>query len=84
MSRILRQTNWNGLTFRNVTAGDWYKELMSRQGSVLNVGIDKGELLIEEAMKGYALYYRMKGANSSAELKTVVQGEDMREDNREI
>ena len=74
LSRILRQTNWNSLTFRNVTAGDWYKELMSRQGSVLNVGIDKGELLIEEAMMGCALCYRMKGANSSAELKTVVQG----------
>ena len=47
---------------------------MSRQGSFLNVGIDKGELLIEESMMGYALCYRMKGANSSAELKTVVQG----------
>ena len=74
LSRILRQTNWNGLRFRNVTAGDWYKELMNRQGSVLNVGIAKGELLIEDSMMGYALCYRMKGANSSAELKTVVQG----------
>ena len=74
LSRILRQTDWNGLTFRNVTTGDWYKELMSKPGSVLNVGIDKGELLIEDSMMGYALCYRMKGANSSAELKTVVQG----------
>ena len=74
LSRILRQTNWNGLTFRNVTAGDWYKELMSRQGLVLNVGIEKGELLMEEAMMGYAMCYRMNGANSSAELRTVVQG----------
>ena len=74
MSRILRQTNWNGLTFRNVTAGDWYKELINRQGSILNVGIEKGELMIEEAMMGYSLCYRMNGANSSAELKTVVQG----------
>ena len=71
---LLRQTNWNGLTFRNVTAGDWYKELMSKQGLVLNVGIEKGELLIEEAMMGYAMCYRMNGANGSAELKTVVQG----------
>ena len=47
---------------------------MSRQGSVLNVGIEKGELLMEEAMMGYAMCYRMNGANSSAELKTVVQG----------
>ena len=74
LSRILRQTNWNGLTFRNVTAGDWYKEMMSKPGSVLNVDIDKGELLIEDSMMGYALCYRMKGANSSVELKTVVQG----------
>ena len=35
LNRILRQTNWNGLTFRNVTTGDWYKELMSKPGSVL-------------------------------------------------
>ena len=48
--------------------------MMSKPGSVLNVGIDKGELLIEDSMMGYALCYRMKGANSSAELKTVVQG----------
>ena len=74
LSRILRQTNWNGLTFKNVTAGDWYKELMIRQGSILNVGIGKSELLIEEAMMGYALCYQMNGANSSAELKMVVQG----------
>ena len=74
LSRILRRTNWNGLTFKNVTAGDWYKELMIRQGSILNVGIEKSELLIDEAMMGYALCYRMNGANSSAELKTVVQG----------
>ena len=37
LNRILRQTNWNGLRFRNVTAGEWYKELMKKQGSVLNV-----------------------------------------------
>ena len=43
---------------------------MSRQGSVLNVGVEKGELL----MMGYAMFYRMNGANSSAEQKTVVQG----------
>ena len=24
LSRVLRQTNWNGLTFRNVMAEDWY------------------------------------------------------------
>ena len=30
--------------------------------------------MIEESMMGYALCYRMNGANSSAELKTVVQG----------
>ena len=47
---------------------------MSKQGSVLNVGIGKGELMIEDSMMGDALCYRMKGANSSAELKTVVQG----------
>ena len=47
---------------------------MSKQGLVLNVGIEKGELLIEEAMMGYAMCYRMNGANGSAELKTVVQG----------
>ena len=29
---------------------------------------------MEEAMMGYAMCYRMNGANSSAELKTVVQG----------
>ena len=29
---------------------------------------------MEEAMMGYAMRYRMNGANSSAELKTVVQG----------
>ena len=40
----------------------------------MNVGIEKGELLIKEAMMGYSLCYRMNGANSSAELKTVVQG----------
>ena len=47
---------------------------MSKQGLVLNVGIEKGELLIEKAMMGYAMCYRMNGANGSAELKTVVQG----------
>ena len=47
---------------------------MSRQGSVLNVGVEKGELL----MMGYAMFYRMNGANSSAELKTVVQGKHYR------
>ena len=73
-NRILRQTNWNGLRFRNITAGEWYKELMKKQGSVLNVGVDKGELRVEDSLMGYALCYRMMGANSSAELKTVVQG----------
>ena len=68
LNLILRQTNWNGLKFRNVTAGDWYKELMSRQGSVLNVGIDRGELLIDEVLMGYALCYRMKGATVIAVL----------------
>ena len=48
--------------------------MMSRQGSILNLGIEKGELLREESMMGYAISYRMKGANSSAELKTEVQG----------
>ena len=52
LSRILRQTNWNGLTFRNVTTGDWYKELMGKQGSVLNVGIDKGELIVADSLTG--------------------------------
>ena len=47
---------------------------MNRQSSVLNVGIEKGDLWIEEAMMGYSLCYRMNGANSSAEPKTVVQG----------
>ena len=47
---------------------------MSSQGFVLNVGIEKGELLIEESMMGYAMCYRMNGANSSTELKTVIQG----------
>ena len=74
MNRILRQTKWNGLTFRNVTAGDWYKELMSNQGSTLNMGVERGTLLIDEAMMGYTMCYRMNRANSSNGLKTVVQG----------
>ena len=55
VNHILRQTNWNGLMFMNVTAGDWYKDLMSKQGSILNVGVEKGELLIEESMMGYTI-----------------------------
>ena len=46
---------------------------MGKQGSVLNVGIDKGELMVEDLLMGYALCYRMKGTISSAELKPVVQ-----------
>ena len=46
---------------------------MGKQGSVLNVGIDKGELMVEDSLMGYALCYRMKGTISSAELKPVVQ-----------
>ena len=75
LSRILRQTNWNGMRFRNVSAGDWYKELMVKQGSILNVGVDKGELIVEDSLMGYALCYRMKGANSSAELNPNPRGQ---------
>ena len=74
VNRILRQTNWNGLVFKNITAGEWYKELMSKGESTLHIGVEDGKLLIAESMLGYTLCYRMSGANSSAELKTVVQG----------
>ena len=52
VNRILRQTNWNGLVFKNITAGDWYKELMSEGESTLHLGIENGKLLDSRVYDG--------------------------------